>query len=331
MVVRATRRGRGCRAIMRLVVVLAMLSAATATAEPTELAWQAPAACPSAASVRDRIEARLGRTLDDADGVAIDVAKSGKRYVAHVDLGAVTVANDVRTVSSARCDELADAVAVIVARAAGERRAMRHSEKHVPPPEPVTKLAMRDEDEDAQPTIVATVEAPRVRGWSLDARLSAVSGIGVIPKVGLGGELAITLRYHKALAELAETRWVTSAAQLHGGAPARVDVGLDATALRLGWRSPEMPLRAWASVEGGSMYGTGVHLDSSQLGSGRWVAAGAGFGVAWPINKWVRLVGTTEIMVAVERVKFSLGDGMTVYAPSPASARATCGLEVGLP
>lgn len=312
---------------MRMVVAIVMGSAASVAADP---AWQAPAACPDAAAVRERIEARLGRTLDDADDVEIDVEKSGKRYIAHVDLAAVTVANDVRTVSSTRCDDLADAVAVIVARAAGERR---RPMKHVVPDRsvaPKPTLAMRDAD-DPTPEIVATVEAPHVRVWSFDVRISGVSGIGVIPQVGLGGELAVSLRHKSALAEVAETRWMMSAAQLHGGAPARVDVGLEATALRLGWRPPAMPLRGWASVEGGSMYGTGVQLESSQLGSGRWIAAGAGFGVAWPINRWVRLVGTTEIMIGIERVKFSLGDGMTVYAPSAASARATCGLEVGLP
>ncbi len=310
---------------MRIAIAPLLFSAASAAADP---AWQAPASCPDAANVRERIEARLGRTLDDADDVAIEVARSGKRYVAHVDLGAMTVANDVRTVSSARCDELADAVAVIVARAAGERRL--HSEKHIAPRPAIASLVMRDAD-DTAPAVVAAVEPPAPRVWSLDVRLSGVSGIGVIPKVGLGGELALTLRRKTALAELAETRWVMSAAQIHTGAPARVDVGLQATALRLGWRSPVMPLRAWASVEAGSMYGTGVQLDNAQLGSGRWLAAGSGFGVAWPINKWVRLVGTTEIMIAIERVKFSLGDGMTVYAPSAASARATCGLEIGLP
>lgn len=310
---------------MRMAIALLLACAASAKADP---AWQAPASCPDAASVRERIEARLGRTLDEADDVAIEVARAGKRYVAHVDLGAMTVANDVRTVSSARCDELADAVAVIVARAAGERRL--HAEKHIAPRPAIASLVMRDAD-DAAPAVVAIAEPPRPRVWSLDVRLSGVSGIGVIPKVGLGGELALTLRRKTALAELAETRWVMSAAQIHTGAPARVDVGLQATALRLGWRSPVMPLRAWASVEGGSMYGTGVQLDNSQLGSGRWLAAGSGFGVAWPISRWVRLVGTTEIMIAIERVKFSLGDGMTVYAPSAASARATCGLEIGLP
>jgi hypothetical protein len=47
------------------------------------------------------------------------------------------------------------------------------------------------------------------------------------------------------------------------------------------------------------------------------------------MTKWARLVGTTEVMAAVERVRFSLGDGTVVYAPAPMSARATCGIEVG--
>jgi hypothetical protein len=309
------------RTVALLVVVL---SAGRAAAEPGDLgiAWQAPAACPDVDSVRARIEARLGRSLDDADGITIDVALADHRYVARVDLAAVTVANDVRIISSTRCDELADAVAVIVARAASEHR-------HVAKP-PVV-VAIHEPTVEAETTITATVPALQPRVWSLDVRLSGVSGVGVIPKVGLGGELAITLRHKDALAEVAETRWMVSEAQLHTGGPARVDVGLDATALRLGWRPERLPLRAWASVEGGSMYGTGVALDNSQIGSGRWLAAGSGFGVAWPISRWCRLVGTTEVMVAVERVKFSLGDGIAVYAPSPMSARTTVGLEIGLP
>jgi hypothetical protein len=322
--------------IAGVVVVGLSALAGTAAAEPAELTWQAPAACPDSDGMRARIEARLGRSLDDSDGVAIDVAVTHHRYVARVDLGALTVANDVRTVSSTRCDELADAVAVIVARAAGEHRVARKRPLAMRPAEPVADavpVATADaEADEPATTITASVpDVPHPRVWSVDVRLSGVSGVGVIPKVGLGGELAITLRRKNALAEIAETRWMVSEAQIHTGGPARVDVGLDATAVRLGWRPALLPLRAWASVEGGSMYGTGVSLDNAQLGSGRWLAAGTGFGVAWPISRWVRLVGTTEVMVAIERVKFSLGDGMTVYAPSPMSARATCGLEIGLP
>jgi hypothetical protein len=77
------------------------------------------------------------------------------------------------------------------------------------------------------------------------------------------------------------------------------------------------------------MRGAGVPLPSQQLESGRWLAAGAGFGIAWQMAKWIRLVGTTETMLALERVRFTLGDGIVVYAPSPMSVRTTCGLEIG--
>lgn len=296
---------------MRLaVVVLVLASAAPAHADgELGIAWQAPAACPDASALRARIEQRLGRELDDMS-IAIEVAQLGSRYVAQVDLG-----GDVRTLASARCEELADAVAVIVARAAGEHHAAPR------------RLAMRD----APPEVVvhAALAPPRPRAWTIGARLSGVSGIGIIPEVGLGAELAITLRRHSTMAELAATRWAISQAQLHAGAPAHVDIGLDVTAMRIGWRSDKMPLRGWASLEVGTMYGTGVSLANAQVGEGRWVAGGTGFGVAWPMTRWLRLVGTTEVMIALDRVRFSLSDGMVVYAPAPMSARATCGIEVG--
>lgn len=298
---------------MRLAIlaVLAVGGAAHAQGE-LGLAWQAPATCPDASALRARVEQRLGHPLDDdaAAPVSIDIEELGSRYVAAVDLGD----DDVRTLTSARCEDLADAVAVIVARAAGEHRAAPR------------RVAARDDEEI---TLHTTLAAPHVRVWSVSARLSGVSGVGIIPEVGLGGELAVAVRRRSAMAEVAGTRWAVSKAQLHGGGPAHVDVGLDVMAMRLGWRSERLPLRGWASVEVGTMYGNGVALANASLGEGRWFAAGAGFGVAWPMTRWARLVGTTEIMTAIERVRFALGDGSVVYAPAPMSARATCGIEVG--
>jgi hypothetical protein len=287
------------------------------------LEWRAPASCPDVASLRARVEQRLERSLDDVVvGIEVDVALAGGRYVARIDLRAMTVANDVRTLRSRRCSELADAVAVIVARVASEQIARGR----------VVARVDRDDDEAtsvAGAYVPAPREAPPPRPWTIGARISGVSGIGIIPKVGLGGELAVTVRHGNTLAELAGTRWNTSAAQFHNGAPAKVDVDLDVAALRAGWRRPELPLRAWAAFEYGHMYGTGVKLPSQQLESGRWIAAGVGFGVAWQMAPWIRLLGTTEAMAAIDRVRFSLGDGIVVYAPSPMSVRATAGLEVG--
>lgn len=294
-----------------------------ATTTVPSVSWNAPSSCPTTAELLARIEQRLdlsfARSLEDVSfGVEVDVTHAAGRYHARIDLGAVTVANDVRTLSSTHCVELTDAVAVIVARAAGEQIARQ-------------RVALR---EDSEPIVVDTYVAPRrepivPRPWTIGARISGVSGIGVIPQVGLGGEVAITLRSNRHLVELGATRWFTSAAQFHNGRPAKVDVDLDVAVARYGWRPYELPLRSWVGLEVGNMRGGGVQLPTAQLEGGRWVAAGAGFGIAWQMTPWIRLLGTTEAMLAVERVRFSTGDGLVVYAPSPMSVRTTFGLEVG--
>jgi len=306
--------------VRSLLVLAAMTGAAHAQVAMVDdartLTWRAPADCPDAHSLRTRIEQRLARSLDGlVVRVDIDVVLAAGRYVARVDLRAVTVANDVRTLTSKHCGELADAVAVIIARVTSEQIAHR-------------RTALRDDEEPAIAAEAPPAPPPPPRRWSLGARISAISGIGVLPKVGLGGEAALTLRIHSTLAEVAVTRWFASAAQIHDGEPAKVDVNLDVAAARFGWRPPTMPLRAWLGVEAGTMRGSDIALPSEQLASGRWIAAGAGFGVAWQMTRWARLVGFTESMVAIERVRFSLGD-LVVYAPSPMSFRASCGLELG--
>jgi hypothetical protein len=300
------------------------------------VAWRAPAGCPDAASLRARVEHRLERSLDGVSlGVEVDVTRTGGRYLARVDLRAITVANDVRTLTSKRCSELADAVAVIVARIAGEVIARRvataaSAAVSIASTDPIDPSDTIDE---ADRIIVDARHAPQParppRRWTIGARVSGVSGIGVIPKVGLGGELAVTLRYDRRLAELAHARWVVSAAQFHSGGPAKVDVDLDVAIARYGWRPHDLPLRAWLGVEVGTMHGRGVKLPGQQLESGRWLSAGAGFAVTWQMLPWARVVGAMEVMAAVERIRFTLGDGMVAYAPAPMSVRTTCGLEVG--
>jgi hypothetical protein len=297
-----------------LLILLAMASPAAADGD---LSWHAPASCPDEPALRRRVEHRLERPLDDVQvGVAVDVEVHHGRYTARVD-----VDHEVRTVTSKKCGELADAVAVIVARVASDALARQ------PLAKTVALIEMPDDnmrvDEPPEPDKPAP---PRT--WTIGARISGVSGIGIIPKVGLGGEVAITVRRHRMLGELAATRWLTSAAQFHNGGPAKVDVNLDTAAVRWGWRPFEVPLRAWLSVETGSMSGTSLKT-SEQLEHGRWLAAGAGFGIAWQIKPWFRLLGTMEGMVALERVAFTMGDGIIVYAPAPTSVRTTCGFEVG--
>ena len=302
---------------MRAAVLAGVLVARVAAAGDAGFMWDAPAACPSVSSIESRVEQRLGRALDPALEIHIAVTQHEGHFVAKLWLGATE-----RSLTSDRCDALADAIAIIVSRVAEERGSIPRAVDTEVAVAAAASIIPRVEPEAVHRDLtVPAVSHP----WSLGVRLSGVSGIGIVPEVGLGAEVAISARHNAVLAELAATKWLASGAD-HTNS--HVDVGLGVTAARVGWRPEELPLRAWIAGEVGSMDGTGTNLSSTDQG-GRWFAAGAGFGVGWPMTPWLRLVGSTEALIAIERVKFTDGSGGVVYAPSPVSARATVGIEVG--
>lgn len=307
-------------------IVLALASSAAAE---TGFGWQAPAACPTADEVQARIEARLGSPLDGViHDIAITIEPEAAGFVAVIDARGLTVANDIRTLRSARCGELADAIAVIVARLASEAFAAAPARQEV--------------DVDAHEQIVVasapapspmprTSRASHTTKWGGGARLLGLSGIGALPRVNLGGELAAYARRNTTFFELAVSRWVPQTATFEVGAPAGVVVGLDILTVRVGWRPEHVPLRAWVSGEIGALHGSGMAVQDPRAGSGRWLALGAGFGVAWPMTQNARLVGTVELAVPLERTRFALRDGAELYRPSAAAARCAFGIEVGWP
>jgi hypothetical protein len=250
-------------------------------------------------------------------GIEVEIAPEGAgdggragRFVARIDLRGVTVANEVRVLTSARCDELTDAVAVVIARLAVEFRPPAAEDRAV-------RLAVHA----SEPV------APRV--WGGGVRTLGISGIGAQPRVGLGGEIAAYVRHEAVFAEVAEARWLPSSRFLHPGAPGRVDIRLAATALRLGWGPEPLPLRVWIGGELGSIEGEGIALDDTHVGTALWVGAGAGVAVAWPMAAHIRLVGVIEAVVPFERPQFVLKDGTEIYRPDLATARCGLGLEVG--
>lgn len=294
-----------------LIVAAVLGSAGSARAQ---LRYDAPGSCPSVSSVEARVEQRLGRSLDPevAATTSITIRLERGRLTAQLEL-----ATEARTLEAETCEELADAIAIIVSRLAED-----HALVHVAP---MRILAAQG--------FIAPVVVHRELGetaahpWTLGVRLSGVSGIGIVPEVGVGAEVAISARYHAWMGELAATKWLASGADGHEAS--HVDVGLGVTSARIGWRPEHHPLRAWLGAEVGSMDGTGTNLSSTQPNSGRWFAAGGGFGIGWPLTPWLRAVGSTELLLAIERVKFAESNGTVLYAPSPISARATLGIEIG--
>ncbi len=317
--------------VNRALLVVAMIAAPVSVAAEPAFGWRAPLKCPGIDDVRARVERRLGGAIEGAvRGVEIEITRDGNHFVAQIDARALTVANDVRTLRSARCDELADAVAVVIARLASDVRAAEPKPHAAPPKQEAAFIAdTRGPDETVRRDAVLEKAPPLRHTWGGGMRLLALSGIGALPRINLGGELAGYVRYKRHILELAVGRWVPQSARLDPGAPARVDVGLDVVTLRGGWGPEELPIRAWLSGELGSMSGEGMSVVDPRTESGRWVAVGGGFGVAWPMTEHARLVGTFELAIPLFRTTFMLQNGADLYQPAPAAARCALGLEFG--
>lgn len=359
---------RAAFVLVLVTVAFAWPTIAVADRADATLRWQAPAPCPSARDVRARVEQRIGGPLL-LRGIEVVVARqAGRRgrYVARVDARAASLATGVRTVSSARCEALADAVAVIVARLASEHALapdlapVTVTDAGEPDDLPVQVLDSRshavatsrvatadpDRGTDDDPTrrsvraSDATTACPPggercapspSPSWGLGLHAMALSGIGTVPRVGVGGELSVFARRQRYFVELGFARWSTESAYLVAGAPGRVEVGLDVLTIRAGWSPIGKPIRAWLGGEVGEMRGSGEGLADPMAGNALWTAVTAGVGVGWPMTPNARIIGTFEVAVPISDVTFSLAQGSNIYSASPVAARCALGLELGWP
>ena len=303
---------------MRAAFVVMLVMAGAASAD-TGFVWDAPESCPDGKDVRARIERRLGAPLE-IHGVEVAITRSGNGFVAHVDTRGVTVANQIRTLTSARCDELADAVAVVVARLASEWRTVKVSTR------PVVDI-----ESPAATSGIVTTPTATSRIFGLGIHVMALSGIGTVPRVGVGGEFSVFVRRKDYFGEVGFARWASRSAYLVAGAPGRVEVGLDVFTARIGWSPTRMPLRTWIGTEVGEMHGAGAALADEMRGSAPWIAGTAGLGIGWPMARYARLIGTFEVAIPFSRVDFTLAQSGDIYSSSAAAARCAVGLELGLP
>lgn len=191
------------------------------------------------------------------------------------------------------------------------------------------------------PPVVATPRAPKLgplattERWGWGVRLTGLSGIGALPGVNFGGEVAGLVRRDETFIELGLGRWKPENTQLVSETPERIELGLDVWTLRGGWASMTMPLRGWLLAEVGEVAGAkGMPGVVTRMVMGdtprerQWRAVGAGFGVTWPMSDQIRLVGSMEIAVPIDRERLMLERGET-YEPDPLAARYSIGLEVG--
>ena len=183
----------------------------------------------------------------------------------------------------------------------------------------------------------ATKRAPHAttRRWGGGLRLTGLSGIGALPGVNFGGELAANVRREELFVELAMGKWKPEKEHIVALSPEPVQLALDVWTVRAGWSSMRMPLRGWVLYEVGELAsarstpGVVTRMMMGETPNERqWHAFGAGFGVAWPMNDYARLVGMVELAVPFNRGQVMDETGGS-YEPDPLAARSSAGIEIG--
>jgi len=203
-----------------------------------------------------------------------------------------------------------------------------------------TAAAQPGLSEPAAPRPIAHVLGARTtqatdRVWAWGLRLTGLSGIGALPGVNLGGEVAGYLRWEERYIELGLGRWKPEETYMVDAAE-KIELGLDVWTLRGGWASMEMPIRAWLLVEAGELASPHAVMPAGvpRMVTGnvqpehRWFAAGGGLGVGWPMSERARLVGSVEVAVPIGKQEMMLDSGAP-FEPDAAAARASLGIEVG--
>lgn len=271
-----------------LVVALLAVTAAPAHAAWT---WTAPDTCPDEKAFRDAVSRRVDRPLEQIPlGVDVVVAAEGSGFAARVTVqGAI---EDARVLTNDSCAELADAVAVVIARLVSTL-----PEPRAPSPPPVVRH-----------------EVQRSTPWNGGLRLSGLLGTGSAPGLGIGGELGAWVSRGSLELSIAGSRWKANTAMLEG-TMSGVDVAVQAVAVRAGWRQRAGSLRggAWGVGELGSIRGDGIGLMNDRSGSSRWSAAGAGGGIAVPLTPRIALLASAELKFVLDRTQFRVDSGTAVY------------------
>lgn len=315
------------------------------------LRWKAPRGCPDETALRGRVDARLPRPLGAGDSIdaTVTVERTGRRLRAHVRVW-TPAADAERELVAERCDELADAVAVVLSRAVAEARARVITDDAaallaisvdpvaLPPPDcdplrpgscpepidPLRRRPRRDTDDDLAPRRRPPM-SPRDGGL----RATTVSGAGISPHVGFGVELGVWFRWRGFAGEMVATRWLERLAELPASQRFGAAIGLDALAARACWNPDTFGPRICVLGERGTMSGRGVGLFDAQVGEATYSAIGLGISLRARLRPHLALVGGFDMLSAIARPRFVLDRGTLLHQPDPFAGRVGFGFEVG--
>lgn len=323
----------------------ALVIAATMVGPAVDLRWDAPAGCPSQATVAGQIAAMVGDSPEAPARVEFGVERREDRWHLVGEISGVADSGR-RELSAATCEELAEAAVLIVAIAVDPPVVPEPAAPEPVASEPVVPAPVVTESVVTEPVPIAEVPEsvpepePQPRPPVVRRRVSGLVGLsgglglGALPGPAGVVRLALGVRGDRWSAALVQDVWlprtqVVSALPEYGGRFWLWSAGLRGCGVVPAGRV-EVPL--CATIAAGVMSGKGVGaLSVSRSRLAPWVAASAGPGLRVPLGRGVGLVLAAELVAVLARPRFEITGEDVVCCEDRVGGQFTGGLELRLP
>ena len=341
-------RGGAAFAVAALAVLFVARSGIAQSSAPVQLDWQAPANCPQAAQVRQKLRDLLGPSASNAAPSRIRaegrIEAVGERFRLTLNIH-YDLVNGSRVVQANSCEDLDGVAAVtlallfraehsstspLTARDLGGAASVAGTENQAAnaangAADAVTRAAADESrstatasDELAKdaPKKNARVPGTRATHWQFAFRVPEFrTDIGALPSASYGLGLALGLRNEAWIFLASGTLWLAQDYEPgpfvgYGAHFGRVSGELSACR---GWRFAAFELAPCLllSLDDVSAHGTGVGISSSNPRTA-WLSLGAGLQGLWSLGRNAALVFGVNGRIATSRPRFvsaSLGGG----------------------
>ena len=316
---------------------------ARAQAGTVEIAWTAPADCPTAPDVEASIRDLLGRPPHLSDGRNLEVKARAERKhdrwwsgTIETRLGTTTGS---RTIATESCRAIADATALIVALMIDpEAVAARASPPAASPPPPDARAVMRATPA-ATKTAVSSAMSPPHPGLAPRLSLGPTIAVdmGTLPRPAYGAGARFGVKVGRSAVELGVLASASASGTISGTVPPAGgsfhfwSASLSACpAFGVG----RFDLGACAEIEAVEVKGTGFGVTSRYENDTRWLALGAGAIARLRITPHVAIQSRLDAVAPLGHPTFFL-KGVTeaqgqIYSPSRVALRALLAVDIEL-
>ena len=334
-----------------MIVSVPRLAGAEVASLPLELAWDAPAGCPDAPRIRQRVEQILGGPVSAPTRVTahakVDTSAEGRFLLAMtVRTGDV---EETRRIEAASCTAVAEAFAVIVALAivpTRQRSAIDESTsvaaerdepsvaRELSPVAPLELVPPPPGVEPLPPARGASASGGDAEGIHLAFGLGGLAGVGTLPHVNAGGVASAVVRLHRFRVGVLGSVSLRQEPYFDRTAGASFDM-IEAGVFG-GYMVPLgiVALGPCVNLEMAHVQVRGFGIRQPRTSTSIWPMAVLGGRIEVRVARWIGLFARGDLAVPLGAPTFTLAtssDAVQLHEPARVAPRLSLGAEIVLP